>query len=85
MIFPPLTNQEADRLHKDPNVLEALRDSKFYVLGQREELQFDECAVNPETHVFEFYLKCGSTRVGPVSMPLNQLQITTTFQVEIGQ
>lgn len=84
LVFPPLTNQEGDWLYKDPKVREALRDSKLYVLAQREELLFDEYSVNQDTHVFEFYLKCGSIRVGPVSMPLNQLELSTTFQVEIG-
>lgn len=84
LVYPPITNQEGAWLSKVPAVREILRDSKLYVLGQREELLFDEYAVNPETYVFEFYLKCGSIRVGPVSMPLDQLEIKTTFQVEIG-
>ena len=85
LVYPPITNQEGAWLYKVPKVREILRDSKLYVLGQREELLFDEWSVCEETHVFKFYLKCGSIRVGPVSMPLDQLRITTTFQVEIGE
>jgi hypothetical protein len=84
LVYPPITNQEGAWLCKVPEVREILRDSKLYVLGQREELLFDEWSVSEDTHVFEFYLKCGSNRVGPVSMPLNQLKLPAKFQVEIG-
>ena len=84
LVYPPITNQEGEWLYKVPEVRKVLRDSKLYVLGQREELLFDECSASEETHLFEFYLKCGSTRVGPVSMPLDQMKITTSFKVEVG-
>jgi hypothetical protein len=84
LVYPPITNQEGEWLYEVPEVREALRDSKLYVLGQRESLVFEDYTVNEESHVFEFYLRCGSLRVGPVSMSLDQLKITTSFQVEIG-
>ena len=84
LVYPPITNQEGAWLYEVPEVREALRDSKLYVLGQRESLEFEDYTVSEESHVFEFYLKCGSLRVGPVFMSLDQLKITTSFQVEIG-
>ena len=84
LVYPPISNQEGEWLFENADVCEILRDSKLYVLAQREELLFDEYSVSDETHLFEFYLKCGSIRIGPVSMALDQLELPSTFQVEIG-
>ncbi|MCH7225045.1 hypothetical protein [Haloferula sp. A504] len=84
LVYPPITNQEGEWLYKVPEVRDILRSSKLYVLGQREELLFDECSVDEETRVLAFNLKCGGIQVGPVSLALDQFDLPDTFQVEIG-
>ena len=84
LVYPPITNQEGEWLYRVPEVRDHLRSSNLYVLAQREELLFDGYSACEATHVIEFYLKCGEIRVGPVSMPLAQFDLTDTFQVEIG-
>ncbi|ANZ99333.1 hypothetical protein BFC22_04085 [Carnobacterium divergens] len=57
LVFPPLSNQEADWLSKDKEVQEVLAQSKLYMLAQREEVFFDDFETDEKNETFSFYLK----------------------------
>lgn len=40
--YPPISNQEAEWLKEDPEVVERMKRSRLYMIGQREELLFDD-------------------------------------------
>lgn len=42
LVYPPVSNQEADWVKDDPQVQERLRESDFYVIGIRDKVWFDE-------------------------------------------
>ena len=41
LVYPPISNQEAEWLASDPSVAETLRQSDFYFIGMRSEAFFD--------------------------------------------
>jgi hypothetical protein len=40
--YPPISNQEAEWLKEDPEVVERMKRSRLYMIGQRRELLFDD-------------------------------------------
>lgn len=60
LVFPPLSNQEADWLWEDKEVRELVKESKLYMIGHREQLVFEDLNVNPTASGFiSFKLKMG--------------------------
>lgn len=45
LVYPPLSNQEADWVKTDPEVEEMLRGSDFYLIAIRDKVLFDERAI----------------------------------------
>lgn len=46
LVYPPVSNQEADWVKADPDVQDRLRRSDFYLIGARAEATFGECAMD---------------------------------------
>jgi hypothetical protein len=47
--YPPISAQEADWLKEDAEAVALFKNSRFYMIGQRRELLFEEPELDPET------------------------------------
>ncbi len=82
LVYPPVSNQCAEWLWKDPVVREFVSRSKLYMLAQRQEVHFREYRIDEENRRFEFSLSCGDiTRTG-LSVRLEDLAIYSEKDVE---
>ena len=59
LVYPPISNQEAVWLERDPEVQEELRSSDFYMIGARAEAKFTDIKIDPETRVARFNVQVG--------------------------
>lgn len=60
LVYPPISNQEAEWLSKDKDVRKIVESSKLYMIGQREEIFFDEIEFHPILKgLISFRLKMG--------------------------
>jgi hypothetical protein len=60
LVYPPISNQEADWLSKDEDVRNIVKSSKLYMIGQREQLFFDDIEFHPIINgLITFKLKMG--------------------------
>lgn len=57
LVFPPISNQEADWLKNDPDILKLMEDSSLYMIGRRAELFFRNIEVTFEKLGFKFDLE----------------------------
>lgn len=64
LVYPPISNQEADWLKKDPEVRSRLQGSDFYAIGMRDEAKFEFDWVDDQAKTEEII----ETRRIPVSI-----------------
>jgi len=92
LVYPPISNQEGDWLASDEEVKDQVKESKFYMIGQRKELLFVDFSYDENARVFHFKLKMMLKRhllnfwkVNTTVSNLNNIQkvvtvcITTTY------
>lgn len=61
LVYPPISNQEADWLSKDEDVRKIVKSSNLYMIGQREQVRFEEIEFNPILDgTITFRLKMGN-------------------------
>jgi hypothetical protein len=51
LVYPPVSNQEAEWVKSDPDVADLIRSSDFYLIGTRAEAVFDEVTVDVDYRV----------------------------------
>jgi hypothetical protein len=64
LVFPPISNQAADKLSERPDVREQVKRSQIYAIAQREEILFEDLSPNPD-HSITFGLRKGQVTAGP--------------------
>tara|TARA_B100001167_G_C16772951_1_gene308657 strand:- start:2476 stop:3441 length:966 start_codon:yes stop_codon:yes gene_type:complete len=72
-VYPPISNQEAAWLQKDPEVQSLLRQSDFYMIGGRAEGKFQNYVYDAETGVVNFDFAIGADLRDPVEIHVNEL------------
>lgn len=61
--YPPISNQEAEWLKEDPEVVKLMRRSRLYMVGQRQELRFDDPSFNQLTGKIEIAFRSHTGQV----------------------
>lgn len=86
LVLAPLSNQEGEWLWEDPQVREIASESKLYMIGQRQELLFDNYGADSDQENFIFDLVCGTDRIDRVLLPLEQFKVPRGWNlvVEMG-
>jgi len=73
LVYPPISNQEAVWLQRDPEVEAELRASDFYMIAGRQEVKFGEIIANEETHLVTFTVSQGDSIIDHVQIQPNEL------------
>lgn len=61
LVYPPISNQEAIWLEREPDVQEELRASNLYMIAARSEAKFTDIKIAEETHTVRFDIRvCAS-------------------------
>jgi hypothetical protein len=73
--YPPISNQEAEWLKEDPEVVSLMKKSRLYMIGQRQELLFDEPSFNPLTGELEisFHSHTGEICKGAIDLGMQEV------------
>ena len=72
-VYPPISNQEAVWLQKDPEVEALLRQSDFYMIGGRAEAKYLNLVTDPDTYVIRFDFAIGDDFRDPVEIRIRDL------------
>jgi len=83
LVYPPVSNQCAEWLWKDPVVREFIRRSKLYMLAHRQEILFCDYRFNEESYRFEFSLSMGDITRAGLSVHLDDLVMCSDKEIEI--
>lgn len=83
LLFPPLSNQEADWLKKDKEIQKILSKSNLYMIGQREEIFFDVATIECHDAAISFCIKNRQTLSGRIFFDLSDYP-KDTINLEIG-
>jgi hypothetical protein len=73
LVYPPISNQEAEWLFEVPAVREFVKKSKLYMLAQRHEVLFKNYSINKIDEIFCFDLVCGSDGISKLQIEINNL------------
>jgi hypothetical protein len=84
LVYPPISNQEADWLWEDLDVRSEVARSKLYMIGQRQEVLYDAFNLEPATASIKFDLVSGDQRLRDVILPLELNGISEDVEIEIG-
>ncbi len=72
-VYPPISNAEATRLMRDPDVEALLRTSDFYMIGGRAQARMVDLGVDCEAGVITFNLMIGDKGPNPVRIVVREL------------
>jgi hypothetical protein len=75
LVFPPISNQQAEWLWKDPEVREYVKGSKLYMIGQRQQAKFVNFRHVQEKCLIVFDVVCGELEMRDVCVELEQFTI----------
>lgn len=81
-VYPPISNQEAVWLQKDPEVEALLRQSDFYMIGGRAEAKYLNLVVDPATYVATFDFAIGDSFRDPVEIRISDLPVVQESEAE---
>lgn len=85
LVYPPITNQEADWLWEDKEVREYVKESKLYMIVQRRCIQFYETEFVFEKYHIEFKLKMGEMYSTKIVLNLkNKIKNLDECTLELG-
>lgn len=63
LVYPPISNQEADWLSKDKDVRRIVESSKLYMIGQRKQVFFEDIEFHPIINgMISFHLQMGDLK-----------------------
>ncbi|WP_434300616.1 hypothetical protein [Corallococcus exiguus] len=86
LTYPPISNQEADWLWNDSDVREHVKDSKLYMLAQREEVFFANCKFDSESCCLCFSLETSGHAAHGLSIDFTStLSSRDEVLVEVGR
>ena len=89
LVYPPISNQEAEWIRTEPGVPEILKQSNFYVIGSRAESKFENLDVDQRENTLCFDFVVGNNIRDRVKICVNDLpglagDWTGTMEVECG-
>jgi hypothetical protein len=84
LVYPPISNQEADWLWEDPEVRSEVARSKLYMIGQRQEVFYNAYSVDPDSYAIKFDLVSQGGKLSNVILPLEPNGINGEVEIEIG-
>lgn len=84
LVYPPISNQEADWFWEDPEVRAEVAQSKLYMIGQRHEVMYDCYRGDEATYSINFDLVSGTQRLSNIVFPLEPNGITGDVELELG-
>ncbi|MCR4377229.1 MAG: hypothetical protein NUV50_03935 [Rhodospirillales bacterium] len=73
LVYPPISNQEAEWLRHDSDVQDRLRESNFYMIGRRAEAKFENLQANLDDNTINFEFVTGSGIRDHVQIGINEL------------
>jgi len=73
LVYPPLSNQEAEWLTSDPDVEEILRNSDFYMIGARAEANFENITFDEKQGTIDFEFTVPEIGSDPVQISIKEL------------
>jgi hypothetical protein len=73
LVYPPISNQEAVWLERDPDVQDELRASNFYMIAARPEAKFTDIVVNQENLTAQFNVRVGNDICEPALLRFPEL------------
>jgi hypothetical protein len=76
LVFPPLSNQEAEWLKDDPDVQAILKSSNLYMIGQRREAKFvyPDKAIETLKKTFKFHFQyCSGNLTSNVTIDIKEM------------
>jgi len=72
-VYPPISNQEAEWLRKEPDVQDELRESNFYMIGSRAEAKLENLTADQENNTLDFDFVTGDGKSDHVQIRVNYL------------
>ena len=73
LVYPPISNQEAEWLRHDHDVQEELVESNFYMIGSRAEAKFENIEVDEVNNILDLEIVADNDIRDPVKICLNKL------------
>lgn len=73
LVYPPISNQEAVWLERDPDVQDQLRASDFYMIAARPEAKFTEIEIDEQAHTVSFNVRVGDGLCEPGVLRLPEI------------
>jgi len=89
LVYPPISNQEAEWLKSDPEVEERLRASDFYLIGARQEAFFENFVPSDGNRSIAFEYRVGDSKKDNGKIVLSDLPALEgvdfdTLEIELG-
>jgi len=73
LVYPPISNQEAEWLRHDPAVQAELRESNIYMIGSRAEATFENLSPDENTNTLAFEFVTGDGKRDQVQIQIYEL------------
>jgi len=94
LVYPPISNQEAEWVKNDPSVQSQVANSNLYFIGQKPEAfyEFDNDVLDKiiaESKIYFTYTSGGKSDRGFINLEalliLRELPVTSTLDIELGE
>lgn len=88
LVYPPISNQEAVWLERDPDVRDELRASNIYMIAARPEAKFTDISMDKDKHTAQFNVRVGNDLCEPVLLRYPEIPGTKDrdgYWVEAGE
>lgn len=87
LVYPPVTNREADWLSSVPEVQEQVRESQFYVIAHRPDTTFQSISFSSDAAEVHFDLVCGAHRAAGLRLHLPSVvnAASDRMKIELGE
>lgn len=86
LVYPPISNQEAEWLKKDAEVLQEIKRSKIYFIGQKPEAKFEfkENVLDHflKTNILKIQLRTGTSKI---TGSINVSELLKHHEIELGE